>query len=68
MGSPTAQLIVAIALVLLAGVFAAADAAISTVSQARTDGLVRSAGPARASSRRWSPSAAGTSTCCSCSG
>jgi CBS domain containing-hemolysin-like protein len=41
MGSPTAQLVIAIALVLLAGVFAAADAAISTVSQARTDGLVR---------------------------
>jgi CBS domain containing-hemolysin-like protein len=41
MGSPTAQLVVAVALVLLAGVFAAADAAISTVSQARTDGLVR---------------------------
>ncbi|GAA3560628.1 hemolysin family protein [Amycolatopsis ultiminotia] len=41
MGSPTAQLVVAIALVLLAGVFAAADAAIGTVSQARVDGLVR---------------------------
>ncbi len=36
-----AQLIIAIALVLLAGVFAAADAAISTVSQARAEGLVR---------------------------
>jgi CBS domain containing-hemolysin-like protein len=34
-------LIFAIALVLLAGVFAAADAAISTVSQARAEGLVR---------------------------
>ncbi|MET7994449.1 CNNM domain-containing protein [Amycolatopsis sp. NPDC005232] len=41
MGSPTAQLVVAVALVLLAGVFAAADAAVSTVSQARTEGLVR---------------------------
>jgi CBS domain containing-hemolysin-like protein len=41
MASPTALLIVAIALVLLGGVFAAADAAISTVSQARADGLVR---------------------------
>jgi CBS domain containing-hemolysin-like protein len=35
------QLLFAIALVLLAGVFAAADAAISTVSQARADGLAR---------------------------
>ena len=35
------QLFFAIALVLLAGVFAAADAAISTVSQARADGLAR---------------------------
>jgi len=34
-------LIIAVALVLLAGVFAAADAAVSTVSQARADGLVR---------------------------
>ncbi|MFF0144965.1 CBS domain containing-hemolysin-like protein [Amycolatopsis sulphurea] len=42
MGSPTAQLVIAIALVLLAGAFAAADAAIGTVSQARVDGLVRS--------------------------
>ncbi|RJQ86670.1 hemolysin family protein [Amycolatopsis panacis] len=42
MGSPTAQLVIAIALVLLAGGFAAADAAIGTVSQARVDGLVRS--------------------------
>ncbi|HWD05955.1 MAG TPA: hemolysin family protein [Amycolatopsis sp.] len=41
MGSPTAQLVVAVALVLLAGVFAAADAAVSTVSQARIEGLVR---------------------------
>jgi len=37
----TALLIIAVALVLLAGVFAAADAAVSTVSQARADGLVR---------------------------
>ncbi|MFD8500907.1 hemolysin family protein [Amycolatopsis sp. NPDC059657] len=35
------MLIFAIALVLLAGVFAAADAAVSTVSPARVDGLVR---------------------------
>ncbi|WP_370966064.1 hemolysin family protein [Amycolatopsis sp. cg9] len=35
------QLLFAIALVLLAGVFAAADAAVSTVSQARADGLAR---------------------------
>ncbi|WP_033290506.1 hemolysin family protein [Amycolatopsis jejuensis] len=41
MGSPTAQLVIAVALVLLAGVFAAADAALGTVSQARVDGLVR---------------------------
>ncbi|MEV6912512.1 hemolysin family protein [Amycolatopsis sp. NPDC051071] len=41
MGSPTALLLIAIALILLAGVFAAADAAISTVSKARADGLVR---------------------------
>ena len=40
-----AQLIIAIALVLLAGVFAAADAAISTVSQARAEGLVRMGRP-----------------------
>jgi len=40
-----AQLIIAIALVLLAGVFAAADAAISTVSQARAEGLVRMGSP-----------------------
>ncbi len=45
MGSPTALLIIAIALILLAGVFAAADAAISTVSQARADGLVRMGRP-----------------------
>ncbi|MEV7550202.1 hemolysin family protein [Amycolatopsis sp. NPDC089917] len=41
MGSPTALLLIAIALILLAGVFAAADAAVSTVSKARADGLVR---------------------------
>jgi CBS domain containing-hemolysin-like protein len=41
MASSTALLIIAIALVLLAGVFAAADAAVSTVSQARAEGLVR---------------------------
>jgi CBS domain containing-hemolysin-like protein len=41
MASSTALLIVAIGLVLLAGVFAAADAAVSTVSQARAEGLVR---------------------------
>ncbi|WP_181772631.1 hemolysin family protein [Amycolatopsis pittospori] len=45
MGSPTALLIIAIALILLAGVFAAADAAISTVSKARADGLVRMGRP-----------------------
>ncbi|WP_414940496.1 hemolysin family protein [Amycolatopsis sp. cmx-11-51] len=41
MASPTALLVIAIALILLAGVFAAADAAVSTVSKARADGLVR---------------------------
>ncbi|WP_020660913.1 hemolysin family protein [Amycolatopsis benzoatilytica] len=41
MGSPAAQVVIAVALVLLAGVFAAADAAVGTVSQARVDGLVR---------------------------
>ena len=41
MASSTALLVFAVALVLLAGVFAAADAAISTVSQARAEGLVR---------------------------
>ncbi|MEU3622312.1 hypothetical protein BS329_33790 [Amycolatopsis coloradensis] len=41
MGSPTALLVIAILLILLAGVFAAADAAVSTVSKARADGLVR---------------------------
>ncbi|MFD2473701.1 hemolysin family protein [Amycolatopsis silviterrae] len=41
MGNPSAQVVIAVALVLLAGVFAAADAAVGTVSQARVDGLVR---------------------------
>ncbi|ATY13575.1 hypothetical protein CU254_26470 [Amycolatopsis sp. AA4] len=41
MGNPPAQVVVAVTLVLLAGVFAAADAAVGTVSQARVDGLVR---------------------------
>ncbi|MFE0027135.1 hemolysin family protein [Amycolatopsis sp. NPDC059021] len=41
MGDYTALLVIAIALVLLGGVFAAADAAISTVSKARAEGLVR---------------------------
>ncbi|WP_410658035.1 hemolysin family protein [Amycolatopsis sp. lyj-112] len=45
MGSPTALLVIAIALILLAGVFAAADAAVSTVSKARADGLVRMGRP-----------------------
>ncbi|KZB85429.1 hemolysin family protein [Amycolatopsis regifaucium] len=45
MGSPTALLIIAITLILLAGVFAAADAAVSTVSKARADGLVRMGRP-----------------------
>ncbi|WP_116205970.1 hemolysin family protein [Amycolatopsis circi] len=42
MGNPPAQVVIAVTLVLLAGVFAAADAAVGTVSQARVDGLVRS--------------------------
>ncbi|GAA1031257.1 MULTISPECIES: hemolysin family protein [Amycolatopsis] len=41
MGNPPAQVVIAVTLVLLAGVFAAADAAVGTVSQARVDGLVR---------------------------
>jgi CBS domain containing-hemolysin-like protein len=41
MASSTALLTIAIALVLFGGVFAAADAAVSTVSQARVEGLVR---------------------------
>jgi CBS domain containing-hemolysin-like protein len=41
MVSPTTLLVVAIALALAGGLFAAADAALSTVSQARVDGLVR---------------------------
>ncbi|QWF77316.1 hemolysin family protein [Amycolatopsis sp. CA-230715] len=41
MASSTGLLVLAVALVLLGGVFAAADAAVSTVSQARADGLVR---------------------------
>jgi len=41
MASSTTLLVIAVLLVLLGGVFAAADAAISTVSQARADGLVR---------------------------
>ena len=42
MTSSTALLIIAILLVLLAGVFAAADAAVSTASPAMADGLIRS--------------------------
>ncbi|WP_020666208.1 hemolysin family protein [Amycolatopsis nigrescens] len=41
MVSSTALLLIAVLLVLLAGMFAAADAAVSTVSQARAEGLVR---------------------------
>ncbi|MBN6037558.1 hemolysin family protein [Amycolatopsis sp. 195334CR] len=41
MTSSTSLLIIAVALVLLGGVFAAADAAVSTVSQARAEGMVR---------------------------
>ncbi|TDP96258.1 hemolysin family protein [Labedaea rhizosphaerae] len=40
-GNSAVQLVVAILLVLVAGVFAGADAAISAVSRARVDGLVR---------------------------
>ncbi|QFU92795.1 hemolysin family protein [Amycolatopsis sp. YIM 10] len=41
MTSSTSLLIIAVTLVLLGGVFAAADAAVSTVSQARAEGMVR---------------------------
>jgi CBS domain containing-hemolysin-like protein len=41
MASSAALLVIAVALILLGGVFAAADAAVSTVSPARVDGLVR---------------------------
>ncbi|WP_236796162.1 hemolysin family protein [Amycolatopsis sp. GM8] len=41
MASSTSLLVIAVALVLLGGVFAAADAAVSTVSPARVDGLIR---------------------------
>jgi CBS domain containing-hemolysin-like protein len=41
MASDAVSPIVAVLLILLGGVFAAADAAVSTVSQARVDGLVR---------------------------
>ncbi|AXB47817.1 hemolysin family protein [Amycolatopsis albispora] len=41
MTSSTSLLVIAVALVLLGGVFAAADAAVSTVSQARAEGMVR---------------------------
>ncbi|GAB2756917.1 hemolysin family protein [Amycolatopsis magusensis] len=41
MTSSTSLLIIAVALVLFGGVFAAADAAVSTVSQARAEGMVR---------------------------
>ena len=40
-GTLVGQLVAAILLVPLAGLFAAADAAISTVSRARVDNLVR---------------------------
>src|SRR6187399_2467761 len=45
MGNSVALLVIAVGLVLLGGVFAAADAAISTVSPARVDGLVRGGRP-----------------------
>ncbi|GHF61307.1 CBS domain containing-hemolysin-like protein [Amycolatopsis bartoniae] len=41
MASSASLLVIAVALVLLGGVFAAADAAVSTVSPARVDGLIR---------------------------
>ncbi|HVV09384.1 hemolysin family protein [Amycolatopsis sp.] len=41
MASSASLLVLAVVLVLLAGVFAAADAAVSTVSPARVDGLIR---------------------------
>ncbi|TNC27587.1 hemolysin family protein [Amycolatopsis alkalitolerans] len=45
MASSASLLVIAVALVLLGGVFAAADAAISTVSPARVDGLIRMGRP-----------------------
>jgi CBS domain containing-hemolysin-like protein len=45
MASSTSLLVIAVALVLLGGVFAAADAAVSTVSPARVDGLIRMGRP-----------------------
>ncbi|HVW40555.1 MAG TPA: hemolysin family protein [Amycolatopsis sp.] len=45
MASSAMLLIIAVALVLLGGVFAAADAAVSTVSAARVDGLIRMGSP-----------------------
>ncbi|SFK20512.1 Hemolysin, contains CBS domains [Amycolatopsis sacchari] len=45
MASSASLLVIAVALVLLGGVFAAADAAVSTVSPARVDGLVRMGRP-----------------------
>ncbi|GAB2987164.1 hemolysin family protein [Amycolatopsis acidiphila] len=45
MASSASLLVLAVALVLLGGVFAAADAAVSTVSPARVDGLIRMGRP-----------------------
>jgi CBS domain containing-hemolysin-like protein len=45
MASSGSLLVLAVALVLLGGVFAAADAAVSTVSPARVDGLIRMGSP-----------------------
>src|SRR5438105_1679028 len=45
MANSAVLLVIAVALVLLGSVFAAADAAISTVSQARVEGLVRTRRP-----------------------
>ncbi|HKS46017.1 MAG TPA: hemolysin family protein [Amycolatopsis sp.] len=45
MASSGALLVIAVALVLFGGMFAAADAAVSTVSPARVDGLVRNHRP-----------------------
>ncbi|MFD2419998.1 hemolysin family protein [Amycolatopsis pigmentata] len=45
MANPAAMLVIAVGLVLLGSVFAAADAAVSTVSLARVEGLVRGGRP-----------------------
>ncbi len=61
-------IVIAVLLVPLAGLFAAADAALNSVSRARVDALVGPADRARGRLPRSSPTGRGTSTCCCCCG